>query len=213
MSIVGTDGVRCLPYGDRAVLVEVASADGVLPLRDALLALDHPAVSCAVPAARTVLVEYEPALISPSDLADLVRDLADREVAPPPASASTVELPVRYDGVDLAAVALECGMSVDAVIDRHSEAVYRVQFCGFSPGFAYLTGLHPALHLPRLASPRSSVPQGSVAIAGEYAGVYPRSSPGGWRLLGQTSSTLFDLSLAQPALLTPGTIVRFVRTP
>lgn len=211
MGIVGADGARCLPYGDRAMLIEVTSSDGVLPLRDALLALRHPSISCAVPAARTVLVEYDPAQISPSDLAVLVQDLAGAAVGSHSSPASTVELPVHYDGVDLTTVADECGMSVDAVVDRHTQSVYRVQFCGFAPGFAYLAGLDPALHLPRLASPRASVPSGSVAIAGEYAGVYPRSSPGGWRLLGRTPSTLFDLSLAQPALLTPGTIVRFVR--
>ncbi len=94
------------------------------------------------------------------------------------------------------------------MIRRHSAAEYTVQFCGFAPGFGYLSGLDPALRLPRLASPRPAVPAGSVAIAGEFTGVYPRSSPGGWLLLGHTDAVLFDLDRRPPALLRPGTAVR-----
>jgi KipI family sensor histidine kinase inhibitor len=126
------------------------------------------------------------------------------------AGASDV-LPVRYDGADLDSVARECGLTVPEVIRRHCEPEYTVQFCGFAPGFGYLSGLDPALRLPRLASPRPAVPAGSVAIAGEFTGVYPRSSPGGWLLLGHTDAVLFDLDRQPPALLRPGVSVRLTR--
>jgi KipI family sensor histidine kinase inhibitor len=128
------------------------------------------------------------------------------------ASVGHVELPVDYDGADLDEVARMSGLDVDEVIARHSNGIYTVRFCGFAPGFAYLDGLDPTLHVARRASPRTEVPAGSVAIAGEFAGVYPRRSPGGWQLLGRTTTVLWDLSARPPALLVPGTIVRFVPT-
>ena len=100
-------------------------------------------------------------------------------------------------------------MAVDAVVAAHAAATYTVAFCGFAPGFAYLTGLPAALRLPRRATPRPRVPAGSVAIAGELSAVYPTASPGGWHLLGRTDVALFDVDRDPPALLTPGTIVRF----
>jgi KipI family sensor histidine kinase inhibitor len=189
------------PYGDRAVLLEHAEPIRLLaPLRA------QPGVLAVVPAARTVLVRFDPSRTGPERILDGLGRLA----APPPsASATEIALPVRYDGADLAAVAQETGCSVADVIARHSAAVYTVAFCGFSPGFAYLTGLDPVLHRPRLAVPRTAVPAGAVAIAGEYTGVYPRRSPGGWRLLGRTDATLWDLEREPPALLVPGTRVRF----
>jgi KipI family sensor histidine kinase inhibitor len=104
------------------------------------------------------------------------------------------------------------GLGVDDLIRRHSAMRYRVAFCGFAPGFAYLSGLDPALHVPRLAEPRTAVPAGSVAIAGEFTAVYPRRSPGGWRLLGTSQAQLWQLDRDPPSLLTPGTAVRFVAT-
>ena len=95
------------------------------------------------------------------------------------------------------------------MIALHSGADYTVAFCGFMPGFAYMTGLPAALHLPRRATPRERVPVGAVAIAAEYAGVYPRESPGGWHLLGRTDAVLWDDGREPPALLPPGTRVRF----
>jgi 5-oxoprolinase (ATP-hydrolysing) subunit B len=204
-------GITVLPYGQRAVLVELAAAEQVLPLRDALLAQAHPGLVTMVPAARTVLVEFDPAAIAAAELHALIQRCQQ-----PPGSASRrsggepeIELPVRYDGADLESVAQQSGLTVAEVIRRHSSASYTVQFCGFSPGFGYLSGLDPALRLPRLASPRPAVPAGSVAIAGEFTGVYPRSSPGGWLLLGRTETVLFDLKRSPPALLRPGTAVRF----
>jgi KipI family sensor histidine kinase inhibitor len=117
---------------------------------------------------------------------------------------------VRYDGDDLADVAVAAGLSVADVIALHSGAEYRVAFCGFMPGFSYLVGLHPRLQLPRRATPRTRVPAGSVAIADAFTGVYPRQSPGGWHLLGYTDLTMWDDRRTPAATLPPGAVVRFV---
>ncbi|MEV6152500.1 allophanate hydrolase subunit 1 [Nonomuraea sp. NPDC052129] len=120
-----------------------------------------------------------------------------------------VVIPVVYDGEDLDSVAELAGMSVDDVIARHTGRELVVGWLGFAPGFAYLTGLDPALHLPRLATPRTSVPAGSVAIAGPYSAIYPTASPGGWRLLGRTTTRIWDVDAEPPSLFRPGTRVRF----
>jgi KipI family sensor histidine kinase inhibitor len=193
---------RVLPYGESALLVET---DAPLGLWDVAARL--PGVVETVPAARTVLVRFDPAATDARSLSAAIATL--EPAGPPPAPGPSVELVVRYDGADLGAVAAQTGLGVDEVITRHAGVEYTVGFCGFSPGFSYLTGLDPALHLPRLATPRTSVPAGSVAIAGTYTGVYPRSSPGGWRLLGTTDADLWDAGREQPALLRPGARVRF----
>jgi KipI family sensor histidine kinase inhibitor len=126
-------------------------------------------------------------------------------------SVRSVEIPVRYDGADLADVARACGLSTDDVRRLHGEAEYTVSFLGFMPGFAYLVGLPPVLEVPRLPTPRARVPKNAVAIAGRYAGVYPFESPGGWRLLGTAQVTLFDEKTG--ALLRPGDRVRFLEQP
>ncbi|MEU7002951.1 allophanate hydrolase subunit 1 [Nonomuraea sp. NPDC046570] len=123
-----------------------------------------------------------------------------------------VTVPVVYDGADLEEVAAEAGVGVAEVIARHTGAELVVGWLGFAPGFAYLTGLDPVLHLPRLATPRTSVPAGSVAIAGPYSAVYPTASPGGWRLLGRTDLRVWDVTADPPALFRPGTRVRFEAT-
>ncbi|GHJ46571.1 allophanate hydrolase [Catellatospora sp. TT07R-123] len=123
------------------------------------------------------------------------------------APAGQVEIPVHWDGPDLDDVARRWDGDPARVL-RGVE--FTVAFCGFAPGFGYLTGLPEPLRLPRLDSPRTRVPAGSVALAGPYAGVYPRSSPGGWRLVGHTRLTLFDPDRQPPALLAPGMTVRFV---
>ena len=164
-----------------------------------------------VPAAETVLVRcgYEDRLTA-SDREMLVHYA--REVAPGDEihTGRTVTVPVVYDGNDLADVARRCAMSVDAVVAVHTSAEFRAAFCGFAPGFAYLVGLPPALHLPRRDTPRTVVPAGSVAIAAEYSAIYPRSSPGGWHLLGRTDCALFDVDRDPPAMVKPGDTVRFV---
>ncbi len=188
------------PYGDRAVLVET---DDVLGLRESVLEL--PGVEEVVPAAATLLIRFDPARFDPSGVAALRPRPATERGEPEP-----IELPVHYDGADLTLIADAAGWSVEAVVAAHSAATYTVAFCGFAPGFAYLTGLAPALQQPRLESPRTSVPAGSVGIAGRFTGAYPRASPGGWRLLGRTDVPLWDLTRSPPARLTPGARVRFV---
>jgi KipI family sensor histidine kinase inhibitor len=197
--------LRLLPYGERAVLVEVADPHALLGLSD--IASRTAGVLETVPAARTLLVRYDPLVTSAEVVgAALASHRADLRTAPP---GDPVELPVHYDGADLAGVADEVGISVDELIRRHTAAAYTVAFCGFAPGFAYLTGLDASLHVGRLAEPRTAVPAGSVGVAGEFTGVYPRSSPGGWRLLGRTDAPLWDTAREPPALLVPGTRVRF----
>ena len=196
---------RILPCGPRAWLAEFGSLDEVLGAA-AHLRRDLPAgVVEVVPAARTVLVVHD----GSTELADVERRLAEAPVGTSDDGA-LLEIPVRYDGVDLAEVASLAGCSVDDVIARHADATYRVAFCGFVPGFAYLTGLPTSLHVPRLTTPRPRVDPGSVAIAGEWASVYPSATPGGWRLLGHTDVVLWDDSRERPSLLVPGMRVRFV---
>lgn len=130
-----------------------------------------------------------------------------------------VTIPVRYDGADVQAVAARLGLSGETVVELHSAAVYTVAFMGFSPGFPYLIAagrgggedgeVERLLAVPRLETPRTEVPAGSVAVAAGYCGIYPRSSPGGWNLLGRTEVALFDAERDPPALLEPGTRVRF----
>jgi KipI family sensor histidine kinase inhibitor len=200
--------MRIAPYGDEALLAEPDDPASVLAL--AVAAAAEPGVLEVVPAARTLLVRAEPAALArlPERLIELG---AQASAAPEPESAEVV-LDVRYDGADLTGVAAELEVDAAEVVRRHTAAEYVVAFCGFAPGFAYLRGLDETLHLPRLAEPRIRVPAGSVGIAGEFTGVYPRDSPGGWRLLGRTDADLWDLGRTPPALLTPGTRVRFRAT-
>jgi KipI family sensor histidine kinase inhibitor len=129
----------------------------------------------------------------------------------PPEVVADIEIPVVYDGVDLAAIAEITCMDVEEVIKRHTAVDYTVAFVGLARAFPYLLGTDESLHVPRLATPRSRVASGSIAIAGELTGIYPMDSPGGWRLLGHTDATLFDPLRCPPALLEPGTRVRLVR--
>jgi KipI family sensor histidine kinase inhibitor len=195
--------VNVLPYGESGLLVETER-----PLLLAAQAAGFAGVVEVVPAACTVLVRFDPRSTDARGLHDSLAEVVLDADAP--ATGERVDIEVRYDGADLAAVADHLGVSEDEVVARHGAAEYVVAFCGFSPGFAYLTGLDPSLHMPRLPEPRVSVPAGSVAIAGEFTGVYPRRSPGGWRLLGTTDADLWNAGRPVPALLSPGTCVRFV---
>ncbi|WP_137158446.1 carboxyltransferase domain-containing protein, partial [Blastococcus sp. CCUG 61487] len=127
----------------------------------------------------------------------------------PEATPDPVVLPVVFDGPDLAEVARLVGLAVPELVRALTAAELTVAFGGFAPGFGYLTGLLPELHVPRRATPRTRVPAGAVALAGEFAGVYPRASPGGWQLVGRTDAVLFDVQREPPALLRPGVPVRF----
>jgi KipI family sensor histidine kinase inhibitor len=213
-----------LPSGEDALLLEVADLDAVLAL-DALLRQvvsggsgpwRH--VTDVVPAARTVLLVTRPG----TDLAALadavhavtpsVRRGGGPLAGPRPDASPEVQVPVTYDGPDLDDVAGLTGLSPSEVVAAHTGTPWRVAFGGFVPGFAYLVGGDPRLVVPRREHPRPAVPAGAVGLAGAFSGVYPRSSPGGWRLLGTTDVVLWDADRDPPALLTPGTTVRFVDT-
>jgi KipI family sensor histidine kinase inhibitor len=200
--------MRALPVGDDSLLVEVSSGDEAQALHAELLrrrAEGALSVREIVPAARTVLLD---GLDNPARLAS---ELTASEMPPaPPRAREVIELPVRYDGPDLADVAVHWGVSEQEVARIHADAEFRVAFCGFAPGFGYLTGLPARCDVPRRATPRTAVPAGSVALAGPYTGVYPRSSPGGWQLIGTTDVVLWDHARVPAALLSPGTRVRFV---
>ncbi|MGW6212860.1 5-oxoprolinase subunit B family protein [Streptomyces sp. NPDC055109] len=199
---------RVLPVGDRALLVEVFSVEAAQALHAELLrrrAEGSLTVREIVPAARTVLLD------GLDDPARVAERLPGWEIPPLGTRADeAVEIPVRYDGPDLADVAALWGVPVHEVRAIHAAAEFRVAFCGFAPGFGYLTGLPERYDVPRRATPRTAVPAGSVALAGPYTGVYPRSSPGGWQLIGSTDAVLWDHTRVPAALLAPGTRVRFV---
>ncbi|MFD5572090.1 5-oxoprolinase subunit B family protein [Streptomyces cadmiisoli] len=200
--------MRVLPVGDRALLVEVSSGDEAQALHAELVrrrAEGSLTVREIVPAARTVLLD------GLDDPVRLASELTATEVpVASPRTGEVVELPVRYDGPDLADVAALWGMSEPEVARVHAGTEFLVAFCGFAPGFGYLTGLPPHLHVPRRTTPRTAVPAGSVALAGPYTGVYPHASPGGWQLIGTTGAVLWDHVRVPAALLSPGTRVRFV---
>jgi KipI family sensor histidine kinase inhibitor len=197
--------VRVLPCGDRALLAEVTDLAAVAALRAALERSPLPGQRELVPAARTVLVRLDRAP-SEADVAALRRLPLDE--ADGPAEGPQVELPVVFDGPDLADVAELTGRSVPALVEALTAARLSVAFGGFAPGFGYLTGLPAELHVPRRATPRTRVPAGSVGLAGPFAGAYPQASPGGWQLVGRTDAVLFDVDRDPPALLVPGARVR-----
>jgi len=199
-------GPAVLPCGDRALLVEVPDARGVAAVRAALERSPLPGQCELVPAARTVLVVLDR---PPSELDVAVLRRLPIESAPDDRPGPVVELPVIFDGPDLAEVARLTGRSVPELVAALTGLELTVAFSGFAPGFGYLTGLPDDLHVPRRATPRTRVPAGSVGLAGPYAGAYPRASPGGWQLVGRTDAVLFDVDRENPALLRPGARVRF----
>lgn len=197
---------RVRTCGRWALLLELDSAEDVAATARALRDAALPEIVELVPAARTVLVE-----VRPGTGLDRVRD-AIAEVDP--SATGRIEgtlhtIPVVYDGEDLQLVADTAGISTDEVVALHTGAEFAVAFCGFAPGFGYLSGLPQALRQPRLASPRAAVGSGSVGVADIYSCVYPRRSPGGWRLIGRTDLVLFDPAADPPARLAPGDRVRF----
>jgi KipI family sensor histidine kinase inhibitor len=201
--------MNVLPFGDAALLVELDDLDQVLGLTAAIRAANHDGVLDAVPAARTVLLVAEPG--TPLDpLVTMVTSLSSAaDVGSTGSETEPVEIEVVYDGPDLAEVAALTGLDEDGVVAAHTGTPWRIAFGGFAPGFAYLTGGDPRLRVARRDEPRTSVPAGSVGLAGEYSGVYPRSSPGGWQLIGRTDAVLWDAERDPPALLQPGGTVRF----
>jgi len=199
---------RILPVGEHALLVELPDLAATLGFFDEVRAAALDGVIEAVPAARTVLVKYAPHAVS---YADLAARLARLDAADGASSGGRlVEIPVHYDGADLADLAGLLGVSADELVRRHRGSEYRVAFGGFAPGFAYLSGGDPLLDVPRRATPRTRIPAGAVGLAGTFSGVYPRESPGGWQLIGHTDMVMWDLDRTPPATLQPGDRVRFL---
>lgn len=212
----GPGELRVLPAGPHALLVELADGEHAEAFHAELLRRrergELPAVRDIVPAARTVLLDgiADPA---PGARDRLARELASWRVEPLRGEdRAPVEVPVIYDGPDLDEVAALWGVGAGEVAALHSRTAFRVAFCGFAPGFGYLTGLPERLHVPRRTTPRTRVPAGAVALAGPYTGVYPRPSPGGWQIVGRMPDpgSLWDPGREPAALLVPGTPVRFV---
>lgn len=201
---------RIRDYGDRALLLECPSTEAVLALAASLRAAALPGVLDIVPAAKTVLVELADPTYQASTRQRLDRVSVDPSaVGHHPSGGVDVTIDVVYDGPDLDDVAAHTGMTRREVIDAHVGTPWRVGFGGFAPGFAYLIDGDPRLAVPRRSDPRTAVPAGSVGLAGEFSGVYPRQSPGGWQLIGRTDAVLWDIDRPEPALLIPGMWVQF----
>jgi KipI family sensor histidine kinase inhibitor len=198
-------------YGDHALLLEFDSTAEVLAWTDAIREAALPGVLDVVPASRTVLVK----LAGPRYQAPTRQRLASLRIVADPASElsppdrADITLDVVYDGPDLDEVARLTGLTPEQVVAAHTGTLWRVAFGGFAPGFAYLVGGDPRLEVGRRAEPRTKVPSGSVGLAGEFSGVYPRESPGGWQLIGRTDAVLWDINRDNPALLTSGMWVQF----
>lgn len=198
-------------YGDCALLLECDSTDEVLAWTNALRQAELPGVLDIVPASRTVLVK----LAGPRDQIPTRHRVSKLQIRPedietrPANGRADVVIDVIYDGPDLVEVGRLTGLDPVTVIAAHTATLWRVGFGGFAPGFAYLVGGDPRLHVPRRDEPRTKVPAGSIGLAGEFSGVYPRESPGGWQLIGHTDAVLWDIDRPEPALLTPGMWVQF----
>lgn len=207
------DEITLTAASDRGLLLSLVGAPAGAPL-DALRRAAIPGVVDLVPGHETILVVTDPA----ADLEQIEREVRRVVVEPLGETSSSeapiVEVPVCYGGEefapDLAEVARASGLTIEEAIRRHAEPVYRVRFLGFMPGFPYLDGLDPVLAVPRLDTPRTRVPAGSVAIGGIHAGIYPFATPGGWRIVGRTPLRLYDPARDPRALLGIGDRVRFV---
>lgn len=197
------------PYGETAVLLDCNDLADTQAVRAELARDPWPEISEVIAGAQTLLLRLRSPLTR-----HRVRHL-ERLSAPPvdPAATDPVQIEVDYTGEDLAEVAELVEMSPAEVVAEHTGHLWTVAFCGFAPGFAYLHSGSDRLTVPRRTTPRKQVPAGAVGLADRWSGVYPRSGPGGWQLIGTTSATLWDLDRDPPALLQPGTSVRFVAAP
>ncbi|WP_323054772.1 5-oxoprolinase subunit PxpB [Arthrobacter sp. MI7-26] len=209
-------GVRALlPCGDSAFLVELPDLNAVVAYYRGLTGASAAAslslprgIIDVVPAARTVLVTFDPGAIRPAEVRDWLESAEPARDSVSLGGEVTIE--VSYGGPDLAETAQFLGMSEAEVVKLHTSSEWTAAFSGFAPGFVYLVTTHERLRVPRRNTPRTAVPAGAVGLAGEFSGVYPRSSPGGWQLIGTTTAALWDASKADPALIRPGDVVRFV---
>ena len=193
------------PYGPNAWLVDDLAAPAAWAR--ALGAMDVPGVEEIVPAESTVVVRCRRARHAAiGEVLDMVVPAQDQSDPEAPLTVDVV-----YDGPDIAELAFAAQVSIDDVVRLHATGTYEVAFCGFSPGFGYLRGIDRRLHVPRRATPRAAVPAGSIGIAAGYTCVYPSASPGGWYLIGHTTTPLWDVERQPPALLRPGRAVRFRR--
>lgn len=217
MDAVQSRGGGIRDYGDRALLVECDNTAEVLAWNAALRAAELPGVEDIVPAARTVLIKLAGVAYQAPTRQRLTRvRLADDALTgmsrPPVGRVEVVidvVIDVIYDGEDLDEVARLTGLAARQVVAAHTGTPWRVGFSGFAPGFGYLVGGDERLAVPRRSDPRTKVPVGSVGLAGEFSGIYPRESPGGWHLIGRTSAALWDVERETPALLVPGMWVQF----
>ncbi|OCG12889.1 allophanate hydrolase [Gilliamella sp. wkB292] len=201
--------MRFLPVNIDALIVELASLEQTMALTNSLQSLlAQGNIEEIIPAARTILIHYNPITIDANTIANHIvkLDITSDVIT----SGEQITIPVRYNGEDLDQVAQYLGITVDEVITRHTSNEYQVAFCGFAPGFAYMVSKTAQLDVPRRQSPRVRIPAGSVALAGEFSSIYPQASPGGWQLIGITDVAVWDIYREQPALFKPGTRVNFV---
>ncbi|PQQ32090.1 allophanate hydrolase [Photorhabdus luminescens] len=199
--------MRFLPVNLDAIIVELHDLNETLALFDSLNARPIAGVEEIIPAARTLLIRFRPNVVSTVKLAKEIngRNLNTLNRT----TGKLVEIPVYYNGDDLVEVAEILGITTQEVIKRHTESEYTVAFTGFAPGFAYLVANSDCLHVPRRMTPRARIPAGSVGLAGEFSGIYPQASPGGWQIIGITPERMWDLSRSPSSLLQPGFRVRF----
>jgi KipI family sensor histidine kinase inhibitor len=214
-----SERLRILPFGDAALTVELGETidpvvnDRVLALAGRIRSAGWLGVVDIVPTYRSLTLHLDLRITDPATMTALVRSLARSVPSAAPHRGSEVTIPVLYGGAygpDLEALAGFARLSVPAVIREHSAVHYRVYMLGFSPGFPYLGTVPEVLAMPRLATPRPMVPAGSVGIAERQTGVYPMTSPGGWRIIGRTPLSLYRPDRDPPCLMTPGDLVRFV---
>ncbi len=205
------------PLGDDAVLVTFADRISwdvgvvVRTVANRIRATRLKSVTDVVPAYTTLAVYFDSARVPFASIAASLAPIIELGGLEELKDQGLIEIPVIYDGPDLAEVAERTGLTIEAVIDRHVSRTYRAYASGFQPGFAYLGDLDASLALPRRSAPRVRVPPGSVAIAGAQTAIYPLQTPGGWHLIGSTSTVMFDANRNPPALIRPGDSVRFIR--
>ncbi|AOA57295.1 5-oxoprolinase subunit B/C family protein [Acinetobacter larvae] len=200
--------MRFLSVNIDSFLIELPSPEETLALYRTLSSHKTLAIQELVPAARTILVIFDDLRTNTKTLVQQIQQLqwdrADQQ------HAQECVIPICYDGEDLAQVAELQGLSIAELISRHQHSLWQVAFIGFAPGFAYLSSPdRPFSDIPRLATPRKKIPAGALGLAGQYSGIYPKDSPGGWQLIGSTTTAMWDLSRSKPALLTPGMSVIF----
>ncbi|MDO5076418.1 allophanate hydrolase subunit 1 [Corynebacterium sp.] len=205
------------PCGDTAVLVDIHDADAkalglstlavVMNVHRQIQQLGLPGVIDIVPAAATVLVTLDTARTTPQEAAQVFANLSLEGTGE--IQGNEVVIPVDYSGPDLEVVAEATGLSVSGVIEKHTEMRWLAAFGGFAPGFVYLVPTTPLWNIPRRSQPRAKIATGSVGLAGEYSGVYPQASPGGWQIIGTTDTPMWEVNRTPPAYIQPGDTVRF----